>query len=58
MDLTEYLALCKQVLKHYGFELKDSETLQAEIDKMSDHCKKELENLHTHNKFKVENPVV
>lgn len=42
MDLTEYLDLCKQVLKHYGFKIKDSETLQAEIDNMlADHRKNE-----------------
>ena len=35
MDLIEYLDLCKQVLKHYGFELKDLENSQANIDKIS-----------------------
>lgn len=40
MDLTEYLDLCKQVLAHYGFKLKDSENLQAELDKiLADHSK-------------------
>lgn len=42
MDLTEYLDLCNQVLANYGFKIKDSETLQAEIDKMlADHSKNE-----------------
>ena len=42
MDLTEYLDLCKQVLTNYGFEVKDPENLQANIDKiLSDHRKNE-----------------
>lgn len=42
MDLIEYLDLCNQVLANYGFKLKDSENLQAEIDKMlADHSKNE-----------------
>lgn len=42
MDLTEYLDLCKRVLINYGFEVKDPDNLQANIDKiLADHRKNE-----------------
>ena len=42
MDLTEYLDLCKQVLINYGFEVKDPENLQANIDNvLANHRKNE-----------------
>lgn len=42
MNLIEYLDLCKQVLTNYGFEVKDPENLQANIDKiLADHSKNE-----------------